>query len=75
MSHGANRTLVGGKLGIVSVYVDCLDNASEGDEQDTQQRQSSNGLVFAQLVPRWNQAERLVSMLTQSGAKSTYTTI
>ena len=35
MGHGADRTLMAGKLGIVTVYVDCLDNANECDKKDT----------------------------------------
>jgi hypothetical protein len=35
MGHGADRTLVTGKLGIVSVNVNRLDDADEGDEQNT----------------------------------------
>jgi hypothetical protein len=50
MGHGADRTLMAGKLGIISVDVDGLDNAGEGHEQDTQQRQNCDGGVFAQLV-------------------------
>src|SRR5271157_5433958 len=34
MSHGADRTLMVGKLGIVSVNVDGLDDAGESDQQD-----------------------------------------
>jgi len=52
MRHGADRTLMAGKLGIISVYVDCLDDAGEGDQEDTQQRQSCDGGVFARLVSR-----------------------
>jgi hypothetical protein len=35
MSHGADRTLMAGKLGIVGVYVDRLDDAGEDDQEDT----------------------------------------
>jgi hypothetical protein len=35
MSHGADRTLMTGQLGVVSVYVDGLDDAGESDQQDT----------------------------------------
>jgi hypothetical protein len=52
MGHGAERTLMAGKLGIIRVYVDGLDDAGEGDQKDTQQRQSCNGRVFARLVSR-----------------------
>jgi hypothetical protein len=34
MGHGADRTLMAGKLGIVSVNVDGLDDAGESDQQD-----------------------------------------
>lgn len=47
MRHRADRTLMAGKLGIFGVYVDRLDDASEGDQKDTQQRQSGNKRVFA----------------------------
>jgi hypothetical protein len=46
MRHGADGTLVARKLGIVRVYMDCLDDAGERDQQDTQQRQSCDGPVF-----------------------------
>jgi hypothetical protein len=39
-----------GKLGIVSVYVDCLDHAHEGDQKDTQPRHSSEAGIFARPV-------------------------
>ena len=35
MGYGADRTLMARKLGIVSVNVDRLDNASESDQEDT----------------------------------------
>src|SRR5580692_5344251 len=35
MGHGADRTLMARQLGVVSVYVDRLDEAGEGDQQDT----------------------------------------
>jgi hypothetical protein len=35
MGHGAYRALVTGKPGVVSVYVDGLDDADEGDQEDT----------------------------------------
>jgi len=38
VGHGADRTLVAGKLGIISVNVDGLDDAYKGDQKDTQQR-------------------------------------
>ncbi len=34
MGDGADRTLMAGKLGIVSVNVDSLDDAGERDQQD-----------------------------------------
>jgi hypothetical protein len=34
MGHGADRTLMAGNPGIVSVNVDCLDDADEADEKD-----------------------------------------
>jgi hypothetical protein len=54
MGHGADRTLMAGKLGTVSVYVDGLDNADECHQEDTQQRQSCDGRLFvpARLVSR-----------------------
>ena len=63
MGHGADRTLMAGNLGIVGVYVDCLDDAGEGNEEDAQQRQSCEVRVFARLVSRLNQTERPISML------------
>jgi hypothetical protein len=50
--HRADRTLMAGKLGILGVYMDRLDDAGEGDQQDTQQRQSCNERVLARLVSR-----------------------
>jgi len=35
MGHGADRTFVAWQLGVVSVYVDRLDDAGESDQQDT----------------------------------------
>jgi hypothetical protein len=35
VGYGADRTLMAGKLGIVGVNVDSLDDADERDEQDT----------------------------------------
>jgi len=35
MGYGADRTLMARKLGIVSVYVDGLDDAGERHEEDT----------------------------------------
>jgi hypothetical protein len=40
MGYRADRTLMAGKLGIVCVDVDCLDNAGEGNQQDTDQSQA-----------------------------------
>ena len=57
MGHGADRTLMAGKLGIISVDVDGLDNAGEGHEQDTQQRQNCDRGVFARLVATCTQLE------------------
>ncbi len=35
MGHRTDRTLMTGKLGVVSVDVDRLDDTDEGDQQDT----------------------------------------
>jgi hypothetical protein len=35
MGHRADRALVAGKLGIIAVNVDGLDNAYEGNQKDT----------------------------------------
>ena len=35
MGHRADRTLMARQLGVVSVYVDRLDDAGESDQQDT----------------------------------------
>jgi hypothetical protein len=37
MGYGTDRTLMAGKLGIVCVDVNGLNNAGEGDQQDTEQ--------------------------------------
>jgi hypothetical protein len=58
MGHGADRTLMAGQLGVVSVYVDRLDYAGESDQQDTQQRQSQGLLFFARFVSKCNQTGR-----------------
>jgi hypothetical protein len=55
MGHGADRTLIAGKFGIVSVNVDSLDDADECDEQDTKQRQSRYRRLFARFISRENQ--------------------
>jgi hypothetical protein len=38
MGYGTNRTLMAWKLRIVSVDVDCLNDADERDQKDAQQR-------------------------------------
>ena len=35
MGHGTDRTFVARQFGVVSVYVDRLDDAGESDQQDT----------------------------------------
>lgn len=50
MGYRADRTLVARQLGVVSVYVDRLNDAREGDQQDTQIRQSRARCVFARFV-------------------------
>lgn len=44
-----------GKLGVVRVYVDGLDEAGEGDQQNAHQRQGCEVPVFARIVCRRNQ--------------------
>jgi hypothetical protein len=62
MGHGANRALMAGKLGVVTVNVDCLDDADECDKKDTQQRQSGNSCLFAR-VTRENQTKRPTALI------------
>jgi hypothetical protein len=51
MRHRADRTLMAWQLGIVSVYVDCLDDADERYQENTQQSQSY-ACIFARPVFR-----------------------
>jgi hypothetical protein len=60
MSYGADRTLMTGQFGVVRVYVDSLDDASESDQEDAQQRHNYRR-AFARLVSRRSQTERPAS--------------
>ena len=70
MGHGADRTIMAGKLGIVGVNVNSLDDTDEGNEQDTKQRQSYNRRLLARFVSRedQNQCPTLTSG-TQPGSR------
>ena len=50
MGDRADRTLMAGNLGIVSVDVDGLNHADKGDQDDTHQRQHGKACVLARSV-------------------------
>jgi hypothetical protein len=59
-----------GKLGIVGVNVNSLDDANEGNEQDTKQGQRRNRRLFARFVSSENQSEcPILTPGTQPGSR------
>ena len=46
VSDGADGTFMTGKLGTVSVYVDSLGEAAEGNQEHANQAQTSDGPTF-----------------------------